>query len=58
MKFAGSIPRIHKVMKVSLFTEIQCPYGASPQARLEEFLEQAVLADRLGYRGDYYWFTP
>lgn len=38
-------------MKVSLFTEIQCPQGASLRVRLEEFLEQAVLADRLGYRG-------
>jgi alkanesulfonate monooxygenase SsuD/methylene tetrahydromethanopterin reductase-like flavin-dependent oxidoreductase (luciferase family) len=42
-------------MRVSLFTEIQCPEGASPLARLEEFLEQAVLADRLGFRG--YWIA-
>lgn len=42
-------------MKVSLFTEIQCPYGASPQVRLEEFLEQAALADRLGFRG--FWIA-
>lgn len=42
-------------MRTSLFTEIQCPDGASPLARLEEFLEQAVLADRLGYRG--FWIA-
>lgn len=42
-------------MKASLFTEIQCPQGASPQVRLEEFLEQAVLADRLGFRG--FWIA-
>ena len=36
-------------MKSSLFTEIQCPQGSSPAARLEEFLEQAELADRLGF---------
>lgn len=36
-------------MKFSLFTEIQCPPGSSPAARLEEFLEQAELADRLGF---------
>ncbi|MGH7872462.1 MAG: LLM class flavin-dependent oxidoreductase [Candidatus Binatia bacterium] len=36
-------------MKCSLFTEIQCPEGSSPAARLEEFLDQAELADRLGF---------
>ena len=36
-------------MKVSLFTEIQCPQGSSPAARLEEFMDQAELADRLGF---------
>ena len=36
-------------MKFSLFTEIQCPPGSSPAARLEEFMEQAELADRLGF---------
>jgi alkanesulfonate monooxygenase SsuD/methylene tetrahydromethanopterin reductase-like flavin-dependent oxidoreductase (luciferase family) len=36
-------------MKFSLFTEIQCPPGSSPAARLEEFLDQAELADRLGF---------
>ncbi len=36
-------------MKFSLFTEIQCPPGSSPRARLEEFLAQAELADRLGF---------
>lgn len=40
-------------MKCSLFTEIQCPQGSSPAARLEEFLEQAELADRLGFST--YW---
>ncbi|HEX9145224.1 MAG TPA: LLM class flavin-dependent oxidoreductase [Candidatus Binatia bacterium] len=40
-------------MKFSLFTEIQCPAGASPGTRLQEFLEQAELADRLGFHG--YW---
>jgi len=42
-------------MKASLFTEIQCPDGTSPLVRLEEFLEQAVLADRLGFRG--FWIA-
>lgn len=42
-------------METSLFTEIQCPDGASPLVRLEEFLEQAVLADRLGFRG--FWIA-
>jgi alkanesulfonate monooxygenase SsuD/methylene tetrahydromethanopterin reductase-like flavin-dependent oxidoreductase (luciferase family) len=36
-------------VKFSLFTEIQCPPGSSPAARLEEFMEQAELADRLGF---------
>ena len=36
-------------MKCSLFTEIQCPTGSSPSARLDEFLDQAELADRLGF---------
>jgi alkanesulfonate monooxygenase SsuD/methylene tetrahydromethanopterin reductase-like flavin-dependent oxidoreductase (luciferase family) len=40
-------------VKYSLFTEIQCPEGSSPAARLEEFMDQAELADRLGFRG--YW---
>jgi alkanesulfonate monooxygenase SsuD/methylene tetrahydromethanopterin reductase-like flavin-dependent oxidoreductase (luciferase family) len=42
-------------MKFSLFTEIQCPAGASQEARLEEFLQQAELADRLGFRG--FWIA-
>jgi alkanesulfonate monooxygenase SsuD/methylene tetrahydromethanopterin reductase-like flavin-dependent oxidoreductase (luciferase family) len=42
-------------MKFSLFTEIQCAAGDSPAARIDEFLEQAELADRLGYRG--YWLA-
>ena len=40
-------------MRFSLFTEIQCAADASPQARLQEFLEQAELADRLGFYA--YW---
>jgi alkanesulfonate monooxygenase SsuD/methylene tetrahydromethanopterin reductase-like flavin-dependent oxidoreductase (luciferase family) len=36
-------------VKFSLFTEIQCPEGSSPAARLEEFMAQAELADRLGF---------
>jgi len=48
-------------MKVSLFTEIQCPSASLPAALLEEFLDQAELADQLGYDG--FWvaeihFTP
>ncbi|HEV8720477.1 MAG TPA: LLM class flavin-dependent oxidoreductase [Candidatus Binatia bacterium] len=42
-------------MKCSLFTEIQCPEGSSPAARLEEFMEQAELADRLGFNT--YWIA-
>ena len=42
-------------MKFSLFTEIQCPDGSSPEARLGEFLEQAQLADRLGFDG--FWIA-
>ncbi len=42
-------------MKFSLFTEIQCTEDASPADRLEEFLEQAGLADTLGYRG--FWIA-
>lgn len=42
-------------MKFSLFTEIQCPPGSSPAARLEEFMEQAELADRLGFHA--YWIA-
>ena len=36
-------------MKSSLFTEIQCPVGSSPEKRLNEFLDQAELADCLGF---------
>lgn len=48
-------------MKVSLFTEVQCPSGSVPAELLAQFLEQAELADTLGYDG--YWiaeihFTP
>jgi alkanesulfonate monooxygenase SsuD/methylene tetrahydromethanopterin reductase-like flavin-dependent oxidoreductase (luciferase family) len=42
-------------MKFSLFSEIQCPQGSSPASRLEEFMEQADLADRLGF--DTYWIA-
>ena len=42
-------------MKVSLFTEIQCPADAVPVNRLDEFLEQAELADTLGFRG--FWIA-
>ena len=38
-------------MKFSLFTEVQCPAGASPLTRLDELLEQARLADELGFSG-------
>jgi alkanesulfonate monooxygenase SsuD/methylene tetrahydromethanopterin reductase-like flavin-dependent oxidoreductase (luciferase family) len=38
-------------MKFSLFTEVQCAAGSSPVRRLDEFLAQAELADKLGYRG-------
>jgi alkanesulfonate monooxygenase SsuD/methylene tetrahydromethanopterin reductase-like flavin-dependent oxidoreductase (luciferase family) len=42
-------------MNFSLFTEIQCAASDSPAARIDEFLAQAELADRLGYRG--YWLA-
>ena len=42
-------------MKFSLFTEIQCPAGTSPAARLGEFMDQAELADRLGFHA--YWIA-
>src|ERR687892_682934 len=42
-------------MKFSLFTEIQCPDGSLPAARLEEFMEQAELADRLGFNA--FWIA-
>src|SRR3954451_17758251 len=40
-----------RAVKLSLFTEVQCPPTASPEQRLDELLEQAELADRLGYYG-------
>src|SRR5581483_292778 len=40
-----------RAVKLSLFTEVQCPPTASPARRLEELLEQAEAADRLGYAG-------
>jgi alkanesulfonate monooxygenase SsuD/methylene tetrahydromethanopterin reductase-like flavin-dependent oxidoreductase (luciferase family) len=36
-------------VKCSLFTEIQCPDGSLPATRLREFMEQAELADQLGF---------
>ena len=42
-------------MKFSLFTEIQCAAGSAPAERLEEFMEQAELADRLGFHT--YWIA-
>ncbi len=42
-------------MNFSLFTEIQCPDGAAPAARLDEFLEQAERADALRFRG--FWIA-
>lgn len=42
-------------MKFSLFTEIQCPQESDPAARLEEFMEQAELADRLSFYA--YWIA-
>ena len=42
-------------MKFSLFTEIQCPSGSSAAARLEEFMEQAEMADGLGFHT--YWIA-
>ena len=42
-------------LKFSLFTEVQCPAEAAPVERLDEFLQQAELADRLGFRG--FWIA-
>lgn len=42
-------------MKFSLFTEIQCPSETSADIRLNEFLEQAELGDRLGFYG--FWIA-
>ena len=38
-------------MKLSLFTEVQCPPGVSPVKRLDDFLEQGERADDLGFHG-------
>ena len=38
-----------RAVKLSLFTEVQCPPATSPEQRLAELLEQAELADRLGF---------
>src|SRR4051794_41975165 len=40
-----------RAVKLSLFTEVQYPPTASPEQRLDELMEQAELADRLGYHG-------
>lgn len=53
--FTRSVGRNDPRVKCSLFTEIQCPEGSSPAARLEEFLDQAELADRLGFNT--YWIA-
>jgi alkanesulfonate monooxygenase SsuD/methylene tetrahydromethanopterin reductase-like flavin-dependent oxidoreductase (luciferase family) len=42
-------------VKCSLFTEIQCPQGLSPATRLAEFMDQAELADRLGFHA--FWIA-
>lgn len=42
-------------MKLSLFTEVQCPSGASPLHRLTEALDQAELADKLGFHA--FWLS-
>jgi alkanesulfonate monooxygenase SsuD/methylene tetrahydromethanopterin reductase-like flavin-dependent oxidoreductase (luciferase family) len=42
-------------MKFSLFTEVQCPAGSSPETRLDECLAQAELADRVGFHG--FWIA-
>lgn len=42
-------------MKLSLFTEVQCPPGVPPAKRLDEFLEQAERADGLGFHG--FWIA-
>src|SRR5256885_11038513 len=42
-------------MKFNLFTEIQCPASSSPEMRLNELLDQAELADQLGFRG--FWIA-
>jgi alkanesulfonate monooxygenase SsuD/methylene tetrahydromethanopterin reductase-like flavin-dependent oxidoreductase (luciferase family) len=36
-------------VKLCLFTEVQCPPGTAPERRLDELLEQAELAEALGY---------
>ncbi len=38
-------------MQLDLFTEVQCPRDADPARRLDELLEQAEAADRLGFDG-------
>jgi len=38
-----------RAVRLSLFTEVQCPPTTSPEQRLDELLEQAELADRLGF---------
>jgi len=38
-----------RAVRLSLFTEVQCPPTTSPEQRLDELLEEAELADRLGF---------
>lgn len=40
---------MERPLRLSLFTEVQCPPGSSPVERLDELLEQAESADRLGF---------
>lgn len=42
-------------MKLSLFTEVQCSPGTSPTQLIEELIEQAELADALGF--DSFWLA-
>src|SRR5690242_7994493 len=42
-------------MKFSLFPAIQRPPGSAPPVKLEQFVEQAELADRLGFHT--YWIA-
>src|SRR5262249_2024206 len=38
-----------RAVRLSLLTEVQCPPTTSPEQRLDELLEEAELADRLGF---------
>jgi alkanesulfonate monooxygenase SsuD/methylene tetrahydromethanopterin reductase-like flavin-dependent oxidoreductase (luciferase family) len=41
----------YSALRLNLFTEVQCPPGIPPERRLDELMEQAELADALGYDG-------